>query len=79
MKRRRGSERWQKIGQSRRQIARSQAMSGRRRRRNQREVVVVVDLEVEEDKKLGRGRPYCLWVGGSNKHLGSEAIRDYGD
>jgi hypothetical protein len=78
MKRRRGSERWQKIGQCRRQSARSQAMSGRRRRRNQREVVV--DLEVEEeDKKLGRGRPYCSGVSGSNKHLGSEAIRDYGD
>jgi hypothetical protein len=53
-------------------------MSGRRRRRNQREVVV--DLEVEEeDKKLGRGRPYCSGVSGSNKHLGSEAIRGYGD
>jgi hypothetical protein len=78
MKRRRGSERWQKIGQSRRQIARSQAMSGRRRRQDQREVVVVVDLEVEEDK-LGRGRPFCFGVSGSDKHLGSEAIRDYGD
>jgi len=56
MKKKRGPERWQKIGQSRRQIARSQAMSGRRRRRqNQRDVV---DVEEEEDK-LGHGRPCC--------------------
>ena len=54
MKRKRWWERWQKIGQFRRQIARSQAMSGLRRRRNQREVVVE---EEEDDEELDRGRP----------------------
>jgi hypothetical protein len=55
-KKKRGSERWQKIGQFRRQIVGSQAMSGRRRRRwNQRGEVVDVEVEV------GRGWPWCCW------------------
>jgi hypothetical protein len=56
MKRKRSWERWQKIGQFRRQIVGSQAMSGRRRRWNRLEEV---DEEGEEEEELGHGWPCC--------------------
>ena len=68
MKKMRVWERWQKIGQFRRQIVGSQAMSGRRRPRNWLEEV---EEEEEEEEELGHGWPCCCWRS-SNKHLGME-------